>query len=66
MSGWPSSDWLQGRMRDTITLELDRTDVAVLTVALADIRDPHGEPAWNHRNVRRLREKVAEAIESRG
>lgn len=63
---WPPREWLESRMQsDTITVELDRTDVAVLVVALADVRDPQGEPAWNHRSVRRLREKVVEAIDQR-
>jgi hypothetical protein len=49
-------------MPETITLELDIIDVEVLAVAFYDLRDIDGQRAWNHRNVARLRRKLADAI----
>jgi hypothetical protein len=46
----------------TVTVELTHDDVAIIVVALADLKTPTGDAAWTHPATARLRDKLAHAI----
>jgi hypothetical protein len=49
-------------MVNTINVELTLRDVHVIFTALTDLTTAAGGPVWEHPNVHRLCEKLADAI----